>query len=576
MIQRVSSGSFSTSLSAKHRHLHLILSFLVLSALLVTLFPTSVIIPTPQVSPIPEQITQDPPAFISSPNASAANTYTPPESLIGKPEILTARTSHSATFDLGDGRYAAVHESSPIHYQAENGSWQLIDPAFVALPNGWQNITNLLQTSLAQRNSNAKVGTLAAGVGWQPEALLAVDQNNQVVVLSQPLPEGNASPGLLLAGGQTVRYPQGWSESVIQDQWQSSPGRSEYTMRLSALPRAQGIRPRNLDMRIFLRLRPGTSIQVDGKPVALPLETREPLVFVGSNSEEFRLLPPSAYEQARISQMSQGSYLLNATTDPSVIELRVRFPWQWLAAKERQFPVILDPIFQVRSPIQLRSAAYVEGRFIGSRDSFLLLGPMLNTYHRLLVKFDLPQLAPGSVIDRAFMVAAPSRALNGSWFNDQPIAGYPEVDIKTSLAQAYQLTNGNWLASASAQPLPSANPLKTEFGDTEASMAWSRGRGAINESWDVTDLARIWLPQNNGSFIPPLNNGLMIRVEENCSINNWNCGQFLFDPPPSTWTDKDLASSEVLSTPDNPWLNFSERGKLAPLTEVEPGVIRCT
>ena len=283
-----------------------------------------------------------------------------PEELLGKVELTARRTANSATFDMGDGTYALVQDARPLHYRDREGHWRPINPTLVAVENGWLNTTNALHLGLALRSSSAKIGLAEAGVGWEPRGLAAVEADGQATTLATVLPEMQAAAGQLSADGRSVRYPNSWSTPALQDEWRSSFGSAEYLMHLSSLPRLPAEVPPaavdSLELRVYLHLRPGTALKVGGRPVevsGLPLETGDPLAFTSAGGDTLWLQPPQAHEERDPSVRVAGSYRLLATADPSVLELRVRVPWDWLAAPERRFPVVIDPIFQMRKGHQL-------------------------------------------------------------------------------------------------------------------------------------------------------------------------------------------------------------------------------
>ncbi|NJO08025.1 MAG: hypothetical protein HC876_22290, partial [Chloroflexaceae bacterium] len=215
------------------------LALLLLLALLAPLFP--VMLPRPSLDPsasvepgaFPPALTTD---HGTIPASAGTLPYILPPNLMGKPELLTQRTAHSATFDLGDGRFSVLYDATPLHYQDQAGQWQHIAASFLPVEGGWTNQTNTVQTALAQHSSSAKVAAGTAGVGWQPRSLTLVLPNGDTRPFATPLPEADAAPGLRLAAAHTIRYPHGWSIPTIQDQWQVRPGSSEYTVRLAERP----------------------------------------------------------------------------------------------------------------------------------------------------------------------------------------------------------------------------------------------------------------------------------------------------------------------------------------------------
>ncbi len=526
-------------------HLFMLLMTLVL---ILSMLPNLAVLPLP----LPEQAAPDKPAAVppalapDTPPApdSAPPAYVLPPELIGKTELTTQRTASSATFDMGDGTYAVLQDTVPLHYQDSQGTWQPIDPAFAPVEAGWVNATNALHTALSQRSSSAKVGTDKVGTGWEPISLVLTGLDGESGPLAVPLGEQYAAPGIRSADGRIVRYSKSWSSASIQDQWHSSAGSSEYSMQLAALPPATGgvHIPGHLELRVKLHLRPGTTIEIEGERASLPLETSRPLSFVGKDDEVMLLQPPQAYEQQNRSARIQGSYLLQATADPSVVDLHVRIPWNWLSDSARAFPVIIDPLFQIRYPTTARSAFYrPNGTFSDNRAlAPLEMGQFADGVQRLLVQFAMPPLPPGSNIDRAYLLATPTDV------------NFINRDYLVSNVLAYELTDSGWTASASAEPIPAATPLPPG----QQAMSYSRGAGVHSGvTWDITEQARNW----TGFF--STNNGILLRTaSEFCKPDPAGCGGFYFAHNPSTWSNEELLLTETGSDVDNPYIEPTNSG----------------
>ncbi len=475
---------------------------------------------------------------------STVPAYIVPEELSGKTEIVSKRTIDSAHFDMGDGTFALMQTTHPIHYQNREGSWQKINLALEQVENGWINTTNLLQTSVALNNSSAKILVGSTGVGWEPVEL-AVHSNSQIAEsISQPVPDV-AARARVSTDGRSVQYMQGWSSQILQDQWTIVPGGAEYTMQLDSLPKTTVDEPEILELVVKLHLSPGTTVQLGGQPVQFPLETDKALTFVEESGEKVFLRPPYTYEQKNLNSGTSGTYLLTETADPSVVELRVRTPWQWLSEPERNFPVIIDPLFQVSSPTTTKQAfSPNEGDEKGSFDkvvsySSLDLGQFDNGVVRPLIHFDLPPLPQGTSITKAYLAVTPTDV------------GFLYKDYLTANVLAYRLTGLGWMNFS--PPVYDPTPLPPG----KQRMQYSAGE-KINEAtiWDVTSLAQEWIAS------PASNSGIMLRTEnEFCKASaKRHCGGFRFTQPSSWEFPEELRATEDNSRPDAPFVQPSIGG----------------
>jgi hypothetical protein len=482
--------------------------------------------------------------------------------------------------ELGGNRYAILQDALPLHYQDATGGWQPIDPAFVRIAGGWLNNTNTIRTALAERTSAARIGLNRVGVGWQPAALEIVDSDGAAQTVAQPDPAGVPLPAQS-SDGRTVRYTASWSEPGLQDQWQSGPGLVAYSMRLPALPEScqlqgAGCEAEQLDLRILLRLAPGTTIKIDGKPLSLAhnsqlatrnsqLATRNSLIFTSASGEELILNPPFSYEQGRRDQAVAGEYVISATAEPDVIELRVRTPWAWLAAPERQFPVIIDPLFQVRNETQRGTAHYDRSTLAHKFNEDIgwwgshSMGSHLQRALRLLLRFELPRMPAGTTINKAFLLAAP----NGIGNYVDEYAPIPSLTADVSV-YAIQETPGHWWEHQNAEPVFDPNapmppgPQRMSFSKGQQQPAYSR--------WDVTSAAQSW---NRTTLFDPVNMGLILRAaNEQCvsplagTIIMPDCGAYQFDQLEDNRTNDELVATQYLSNQDEPFLgqNPSTRG----------------
>ncbi len=264
----------------------------------------------------------------------------------------------------------------------------------------------------------------------------------------------------------------------------------------------------------------------------MPLETADTLAFVTAKGETLLLQPPLIYEAANARQRLAGRYLLATTADPSTLELRVRFAWSWLGDAKRQFPVILDPLFQTTTAVTAKLGAYTTtGAFQNNyRPTTLGIGTFSDGITRALLHFAMPTMPSGTQIDRAYLVAAPYNTIQNDDFYDGDV-------------QAYNMADAGWVTSDSTPPQIAGGPLPFFTGNP---MRYSAGSPLkLPTVWDVSGLAKNWLAD------PASNHGIMLKMGQECPPLPWPfsraCNGFYFELP-SKFTDEELKLTESVST----------------------------
>ncbi len=506
-----------------------------------------------------------------------------PVELIGKAEVTTLRTLDSATFDLGNGQFARFQETIPLHYQDRAGTWQRINPAYQRQAGRWVNNTNTVRTALDRQSSAATINAAGIAIRWQPQALELVSASGASHTVVRPAEAATATPN---ATNDAVRYQAGWTASpidlpwlnlgvadTIDDQWQSRPGSAEYTMRLTELPaiRWWQARPEFLDLHVQIDLQPGTTLKIDGSPVDFandtPLATRNPLIFVDANGEELLLQPPVTYEQHNRHNAVQAEYIITPVRNSQFVtrnafELRVRTPWPWLAAPERQFPVIIDPVFQMRAPYLAAEAIYnPDNRAytgLAYTSSEIWLGRTEGRTTRAALRFDLPVMPQGTQINKAWLYAVPS----DFQFVNRELQKV--VNGKIDTISAYAIQNDNWINGA--EP---AVDLNAPIQPSEQRIYYSAGQKQHpGVQWDVTALAQQWLSIDDVIQPENKNHGILLRLKnEFCDPSNWLlalatfCGTLHFDISKDAWAvTPDLATTQTEGYDVEPHLLPSETG----------------
>lgn len=530
--------------------------------LILPLQPPAGLEPTPPVAARP----QDAPGAVSGPATQSGHPhYALPGELAGKAEIVELRTAHSATFRLDNGDHAQVFDVQPLHYQDAAGAWQPILPRFVRQGERWVNDQNTIDLQVEPTFSSARVGTTQTAVSWHPLALEFAGPWGAARKWATPLLPQEQQPGHTHADGSGLRFENSWQQGVA-DQWTATPGEVEYTLRLAQRPEPAFWQrtPETFDLRVRLALFPGVVIEIDGEPVTLPLETDRALTFRGPGGEEMTLQPPRTYEQHDPTQAVDGRYQLSATPEPGVLELRVRTPWPWLAASERTYPVIIDPVFQIRGPtglwhMQLNGQqpddppGFFDRRELGSA----LVGRLGDTVFRSIVRYPIPRMPVGTQIDRAYLYALPTG-------HSMAVVGADQSALQLPIA-LHAIQNSEWLDGAAlAYDQTPIAPGPQQLVHTNNTQA----RTGIH--WDITSLAQQWLvTAPNAPMVD--NHGLLLRSPEEFCIphilpqkqyHNPFCGLLQFGTQASSWDESELANTQTSESADNPTFVPTAQGGL--------------
>lgn len=557
---------------AWRKRLHVLLICALLAGYISTALPP-VTMSLPSRSVAENAVAPPAPAPAPAPIASQL-----PATLVGKSEIMAMRGAHHATYRVDDNQFATLYDAQPMHYQDANGGWQPIDPTFVALADGWVNNTNQLRTQLDNRTSRAVIGTDGLGIRWTPSQLAITAQDGSETLVASPLSTVAAQPGHRSADGRAVRYSESWDQPTIADQWQSDRGQVEYTMRLTALPaHSFWQHPRtgneSLDLHVELQLQPGVTLYIDGQPAdfahTAQVATHNALVFRGATGESMSLQPPVTYEQANPTVAVAGSYLVSATNDPTVVVLRVRTPWSWLAAADRQFPVIIDPLFQMRAETSMATVSYLADtlapNMVNRETTAGYLGRWNAYAARLLLRFELPIMPQGTTISKALLTLAPNGAVRAV----TPVEEASNLATLATQVALYAVNDDSnsqdddWW-DVTRNNIPAGNltvDLNTPLPPGSQEMSYSDGDKAHFTTWDITSAAQGWLRTeqlgNIGGGVS--NGGILIKAaNEQCNLvapggaATANCGAFTFAHKLDNWSAFEMDFTQSFAKPDNP------------------------
>ena len=162
------------------------------------------------------------------------------------------------------------------------------------------------------------------------------------------------------------------------------------------------------------------------------------------------------------------------------------------------------------------------------------VGQFLGEHSRLLVKFNLPSRPNGTLIDRAYLVAAPN--------------GHSRLDVLAwgDNVLAYELLDDAWVTATDGSHHAAATPLD---GGAKVMIYNNVGTPKTTSTvWDITNLMENW------DANPATNHGIMLRTETEFVTNQ---GGFFFEE--DMWQQSDY-DAFAASTPNNLVTDLNDRG----------------
>jgi hypothetical protein len=474
--------------------------------------------------------------------------------------------------DMGDGRRQALISQAPTRYQAEDGSWQPIDPRFQAAPGRFVNPTNNLQIAAGDRQAVLRLNSDNSLVGWEPRAVALTAPDGSQSALAQPLSTEQAPAGTLSADGRTIRYPNNWSLPGLVEEITSGPGEVEHSLVFDALPRGQGNADR-LTLLATLRLQPGAQVVANGQAQTGAFDTAGAVEIRDAQGRAILALSPArAFEQARPNVSMAAHYRLAPQQD-GAWQVAVDTPYAWWADAARAYPVVLDPTMGVMRPFSAAtypspyvfcdnvphdpaddpSAAVSIGAFYGC-----------SSVYRAFIRFELPTLPPGYVLNKAELMAAPVRGA----YVPEP-GGYIRASANVEVNRVTNVWSSGsigWWTQADATPIDGVKQLHVYDSAT---------RNTFYHPYEIT---RWVLPNNmvNEWLTYPLtrNFGLRLRLrsqdELNCIGNSGTCDMFVEIPTTMSWSDTDINTQIAANT--QPGFNADHGGFMLLLTYTPPSL----
>ena len=327
-------------------------------------------------------------------------------------EIPDGRSEYSKEFLLSNGLHMATVYAEPVHYE-KDGKWEDIDNTLVAdLDGTYKNTAGPWEVSFpqsfgsSQSISVTKDGyTLSFGM---PQRLTSGGNSGAVVMsadsTAEPLATAQAatvtaqvdSKAELFAAKLEAEHPE-----TVLDKLSSrltyenvySDTNVVYDLTSNQVKESIVLEKQDEALRGFrYTLNAGTMIPV--------LEEDGTILFYNEDQAQIVMVMPAPYLLDAAYEIS-NDITVTLTGSNGIYTLTYMLPQQWLAAEERQWPVILDPIVQASTiTTNVRDASVAENTTLGYTEGILWAGYEVNRgATRTFIKYEvLPPLSSADVI----------------------------------------------------------------------------------------------------------------------------------------------------------------------------------
>ncbi|MER6617024.1 DNRLRE domain-containing protein [Streptomyces xantholiticus] len=363
-------------------------------------------------------------------------------------ELTERRTPQARFWQLSDGRVEAELSAKPVSYRS-GSSWKPIDTTVRASDTKGFEFANTTNTGRSWFGSNAS------------KLVRFETASGQAVVLGL---EGAAKGVAPSAKGDTVSYKGLASGADVS--YQVGAGRVKENITLAEQPKAPVKFVFTLDAgELEPKERGDGSIALFGEDPANPVLVIPPAFMTDAKKD--KASPYGTSYSAKVSQeLSRHGKQWRLTVTPDAT---------WLAAPERQYPVVIDPTITIApSPTQsqdvmVRSDAPTTN-FNSTWD--MSAGKTSSTgIARSLIKFPLDEIPAGSKIDTAQL---------SMYFDQVHTSGSTNVDVEVRRATgAWDETTATWNSTSAYAGEQSATTVLMDDGDTGTAAVgeWPRVTG---------------------------------------------------------------------------------------------------
>lgn len=397
-------------------------------------------------------------------------------------EVIDGRTEFSKEYRLSNGLHMAAMFAEPVHYELD-GKWEEIDNTLKISNGMYVNTAGVWDVSFPQQlNTNAPVsitkdgytlsfymsGEMRSGSGNLEVAAIGVDTESYTLQSAQLTTAQIQQIDLTLERAAS-QFPEAVSDknhARLQYENVFSNTDIRYDLQSNQVKESIIIESYDSALRGYkytLNVGELTPVLTDSGEIQLYDETKENIVmvmpapFLVDNAGEYS-------DDVTVALVGKGStYTLTYT-----------LPQSWLAAEERQWPVILDPVVDAGTDTNnIRDASVYQKNAKAYTYHLLEVGHNSdNGIMRIFYKYrNLPTLTSADVIVAA-SINLPS-AYN--YTTDRVIEAHKVLE--------------NWESeSITWTNQPDFNPLTEDYATVN---------GKTYFSWDITDIVREWYEGKN-------------------------------------------------------------------------------
>ena len=411
-------------------------------------------------------------------------------------EIPEGRSEYSKEFLLSNGLHIAAVYAEPVHYE-KDGKWENIDNTLVANLDGtYKNTAGLWEVSFPQSfGSNQSITiqkdgyTLSFGM---PQKLTTGGNSGAVVMSAGDTAETYSTvqasaaaaqldnQAELLAAKAEAEHPE-----TVLDKLSSrltyenihSDTNVVYDLDSNRVKESVVLAKKDAALRGFrYTLNTGSMIPV--------LEEDGTILLYNETQTDIIMVMPAPYLLDRAMEIS-NDVTVTLTGSNGVYVMTYLLPQNWLAAEERQWPVILDPVIQADLEVtNIRDAVVCSQATVDPYAGYLEVGYLSNRgISRTYLKYtEIPALTSADVVVGATMKM---------WQRYYRAVSVP--------AEVHKVTGGDWDSTTITWD------NKPSYDETVVDFVM--GNSAVAYQWDVTDIVQDWY--NTG-----INYGMMFKTSE--------------------------------------------------------------